>query len=331
MFVVLVTHHAIGLETSLALVAQTIKDHFAEKFAVSTLVVPEQVTFQPAAVTERMITITKPVDVVIFFERIVDHPRFWAARHRVLIPNPEWLVPHDVDSIPRLTEMWHKTHISLAILAEFFPNLRHSYIGFTSPDLSGNASDFDRFIHSRGKSDQKQTEVVLAAWQKHPEWPDLSVHSYVNNPAFLEFPEWLRWKNMRMKYCLMSTEEYRSEVTQAGVHLCPSSVEGFGHYINEARSMGALIVTTDAAPMNELINDSCGVLVAPVRTEKQNFGVRHIIDEAGFEKAIQTVLGMPIDRRKALGANARRRYVHERERFQSELINQFLRLAPLQS
>jgi glycosyltransferase involved in cell wall biosynthesis len=130
---------------------------------------------------------------------------------------------------------------------------------------------------------------------------------------------------------MMSTEEYRAEVTRVGVHLCPSSVEGFGHYLNEARSMGALIVTTNAAPMNELVDDTCGVLIAPVQTEKQNFGIRHIIDVAGFERAIQTVLQMPIEQRRVLGANARRRYVTDRERFRDELINQFLRLAHLLS
>jgi hypothetical protein len=59
--------------------------------------------------------------------------------------------------------------------------------------------------------------------------------------------------------------------------------------------------------------------------------MRHIIDVAGFERAIQTVLQMPIEQRKVLGANARRRYVTDRERFRDELTNQFLRLAHLLS
>lgn len=327
MFVVLVAHHTQGLKTDLAVVAQTIKNHFAERIEVGTLIVPEQFTFQPAATNERLISIPRPVDAVIFFEHTVGHPKLWAARHRILVPNPEWLRQRVVDSRSRLTEMWHKTHVSLATLAGLLPNLRHSYIGFTSPDFSGNAPDFGRFIHFKGSSSQKQTDIVLAAWQKHPEWPELSVQSYVRDPAFLSFPEWLQWRNIRIKYCLMSPEEHRLEVTRAGVHLCPSSVEGFGHYLNEARSMGALIVTTNAAPMNEFIDDTCGVLVTPVRTEKQFFGVRHIIDVAGFENAIQTVLEMPIDQRKTLGANARRRYLQDRERFQTELINQVRRLA----
>lgn len=48
------------------------------------------------------------------------------------------------------------------------------------------------------------------------------------------------------------------------VHVCPSSREGFGHYINEARSVGALVVTIAAGPMNELVQDGKSGVVAPV-------------------------------------------------------------------
>lgn len=44
--------------------------------------------------------------------------------------------------------------------------------------------------------------------------------------------------------------------------LCPSIMEGYGHYINQARASGAVVVTTDANPMNELITSSeMGVLI----------------------------------------------------------------------
>ena len=39
------------------------------------------------------------------------------------------------------------------------------------------------------------------------------------------------------------------------VHICPSAREGFGHYINEARSVGAVVLTIDAAPMSEFVVD----------------------------------------------------------------------------
>ena len=59
-------------------------------------------------------------------------------------------------------------------------------------------------------------------------------------------------------------------------HLCPSEYEGFGHYINEARSTGALIISTDAAPMNELVKN--GILIKPDRFYKHHSGTMAKID-----------------------------------------------------
>lgn len=33
-------------------------------------------------------------------------------------------------------------------------------------------------------------------------------------------------------------------------------MEGYGHYINQARAFGGVIITTNASPMNELIGSS---------------------------------------------------------------------------
>jgi hypothetical protein len=38
-------------------------------------------------------------------------------------------------------------------------------------------------------------------------------------------------------------------------------VEGYGHYINEGRSVGAVVVTTDYPPMNELVSERDGFLI----------------------------------------------------------------------
>ncbi|GMF47670.1 unnamed protein product [Phytophthora fragariaefolia] len=55
-------------------------------------------------------------------------------------------------------------------------------------------------------------------------------------------------------------------LAETSFFLCPSTQEGYGHYIDQARASGGVIVTTDAHPMNELIpSKEMGVLVKTKR------------------------------------------------------------------
>jgi hypothetical protein len=47
---------------------------------------------------------------------------------------------------------------------------------------------------------------------------------------------------------------------------CCLALQGFGHYINEARASGAFIISTDHPPMNELVPAKIGLLISPDRT-----------------------------------------------------------------
>lgn len=75
-------------------------------------------------------------------------------------------------------------------------------------------------------------------------------------------------------------------------HLCPSETEGFGHYIVEALSVGAVVLTTDAAPMNELVTEERGVLIPYSHTDRQHLATRYLVDAQALEAAVSTVLAM---------------------------------------
>src|SRR5690606_34092893 len=74
------------------------------------------------------------------------------------------------------------------------------------------------------------------------------------------------------------------------IHLCPSEAEGFGHCIAEAMSCGAVTLTTDAPPMNELITPERGVLVNYNRTTKQRSGANYYVDPVDLERKIHDIL-----------------------------------------
>jgi glycosyltransferase involved in cell wall biosynthesis len=69
---------------------------------------------------------------------------------------------------------------------------------------------------------------------------------------------------------LIDAPRLRDMQGSAFMHVCPSVREGFGHYINEGRAVGALVVTTDHPPMNELVQPQTGLLVPTEFTKSED-------------------------------------------------------------
>jgi glycosyltransferase involved in cell wall biosynthesis len=67
----------------------------------------------------------------------------------------------------------------------------------------------------------------------------------------------------------LTESEYENLLVNANVAICPSSKEGYGHYINEARFFKTFIITVDYPPMNELVfNNKNGILLK--KLDKKN-------------------------------------------------------------
>ena len=90
-----------------------------------------------------------------------------------------------------------------------------------------------------------------------------------------------------------------------GIHFCTSLSEGWGHYIVEAMSCRAVVVTTDAPPMSELITPARGVPVPYHHSEPRHLGTNFHADPEKLEKNIQQLLLMPTEEKATLGKHAR--------------------------
>ncbi|HKT38005.1 MAG TPA: glycosyltransferase, partial [Ktedonobacterales bacterium] len=93
-------------------------------------------------------------------------------------------------------------------------------------------------------------------------------------------------------------------------HLCPSETEGYGHYLTEAMSVGAVVITLDAPPMNELVPPDCGLLVPPsVKTGRQHLATTYFFDDHAMEAAVEQAMAMDEETLQQMGDRARAQFL----------------------
>lgn len=182
-------------------------------------------------------------------------------------------------------------------------NSKVLYIGFgnpaPAPPLNIQTKNPDMVLHVMGKSPLKNTRALVEGWlavaATATESPGDS-----KNSAFLLIIAYQRddltesffryWESLKpvsvpgppqsgilsaknkidfvkgiyLCHDRLSDAEIATLGAEAGVHACPSATEGWGQYIDEGRRAGAVVLTLDAPPMNELVTAASGVLVPAV-------------------------------------------------------------------
>ncbi|MBX3570312.1 MAG: glycosyltransferase family 4 protein [Rhizobiaceae bacterium] len=227
---------------------------------------------------------------------------FGAGQENWLIPNQERYPRRQIGRLRRLSGVFAKTRDAQRIFEGL--GVRTVYLGFTSPDRRdpGARKDWGRFFHLAGANTLKGTEDILALWATHPEWPELVLVQKADNAPKSVPP------NVTLRSGYLDDGELKRLQNACGIHLCPSRAEGWGHYIVEGLSVGAVVVTTDAAPMNELVTPESGILVPASREEPRHLGVCHFVDPTALETAIERLIRMPASEKAAIGRMGRQRY-----------------------
>ncbi|MGH8033485.1 MAG: glycosyltransferase [Luteimonas sp.] len=253
-------------------------------------------------------------DVQIFAERI--YPRMLAlARRNLLIPNPEWFAPQWTAQLPAFERVLCKTAHARTIFDGL--GVATALIGFTSDDRLDTAVSRERaFFHGAGRSSAKGTQVLMDTWRRHPEWPRLTVvqgaRSAVRGPPA---------GNIDHRIGYLADATLRQLQNAHSFHICPSEMEGFGHVLMEAMSVGAVTLTTDGAPMNELVRPDRGWLIAPVREASKNLSPRYFVDAAGIETAVAHALRASDDALAAMRATARASFQRSQVEFRQRLAD----------
>ncbi|KAF1331414.1 hypothetical protein FI667_g4304, partial [Globisporangium splendens] len=278
--------------------------------------------------------VTMPPSVIdIYLERHpVDkkyYPHFQFPQDKAIwmMQNVEFFDRHELKN-PTVGVMIVKNRIGLKKVLEYRHRHQLSYSVFYTKHTSADVyqpeieRDWTSFLHLAGWSPFKNTRVILVAWSKHPEWPKLvlrvikaDICQWIED-TFGKEDEW-RLANVDYK-CGSEPLDMKNELqNRIGLHLCPSETEGFGHYINEARSVGALILTSNAAPMNELVDEKSGVLVGKPhewwwQTKGDLFMPLAQVDIEDIEQGVEQILLMSIEERQRMGRRARSKFLEDR-------------------
>jgi glycosyltransferase involved in cell wall biosynthesis len=96
----------------------------------------------------------------------------------------------------------------------------------------------------------------------------------------------------------------------------------------EAMSCGAVVITTDGAPMNELVARDRGVLVRTARAEPMRLGTSHFVDPDDLDRQIARVIAMRIEERQAIGDQARRWYRAQCAAFRAAMETFLIEIRP---
>ena len=282
--------NGVGLDRDVDLINKTLSS--TEGFDVTVS------HYRSISLLRRLFPPPQKYDVNIFLERI--YPRwFGSARANILIPNKEHFPHRLIGNLKYIDHIFCKSRHAKEIFEKHHQSVR--FTGFTSTDLLDKdvAPDYQKFLHLAGRSTQKGTATILELWKNNPSWPQLTiVQCKENAPA--EVPD-----NVRLITEYIPHEEIKQLLNSHGVHLCTSSSEGWGHYIVEAMSCKAVVVTTDGPPMNEIISPERGILVPWYRQEPRHLGTDWHINPDKLEQNINKLLIMPGETKQRYGQKAR--------------------------
>jgi glycosyltransferase involved in cell wall biosynthesis len=177
-------------------------------------------------------------------------------------------------------------------------------------------------FHLGGRSINKGSQPLLDLWLRKPHWPALTLvqRAKLQRPAHL--PD-----NLRLIDDYLDDAELQRLQNQHLFHLCPSETEGFGHHLVEGMSVGAVVLTTDAPPMNEMVAADCGVRAAYSRTGVQRLATTYFVDPIALETGVERLLALSVEERRARSEAARAWWEANDRAFQQRLSDAVAALA----
>jgi glycosyltransferase involved in cell wall biosynthesis len=266
-------------------------------------------------------------DVNLFVETIAA-ALFPFAKQQWFIPNQEWFAPWDhAHSIQKLDRILCKTQDAVKIMKDLYPaqQNRVQYIGFESRDLYDPSIARQRkFLHVAGQSRYKNSPAVAYAFAKCFDDSDIKDRrELVFVGAYPEECQFAR-ESKNVRYIQRASEtEIKQLANECQFCIMPAGAEGWGHVIHEALGCGAVVITTDFAPMNEFAGCPKELYVKPQRDIQELAARRAMVGAYEVADAIRRAWALTPDQIAAIQTKARVAFLAEkkdfRERFKAVL------------
>lgn len=302
-----------------------------------------------------IITWNKLIPKNITHKIVIEHltpdiVKFSPKAKLIYIPNLEFLTDWDIKLASKADVILAKNEQTNRFLKSKFTNTIYSK--FTSLCAESKAQkDFNMVAHFAGSSFLKGTDLLVDYWLKNDGFlkinPKLILIITFNpqNNKYMNF--WkklnpkvkksirgrpLKCENVHNIYMVkrLNDLDYAYYREKAGFYICPSLMEGFGHYINEGRCNSSVTITTNAPPMNELIRDPRRLIKVSKSTPSFRYmswfkylykgpARANIIDFADFTKKMNYILSLPPRELNKIALRDYREFVRDREHF-TEII-----------
>ena len=260
-----------------------------------------------------------------FFLELPNPLLIHSGKINILIPNDEWFFKDWLVYLNQFDEIWCKTKLALTNFTDLIANsnlnmnTQVKYISWTSLDRHSlkYQKKYDEYLHVAGKSILKGTQHLINCWR--PEYPTLHIIYNRENHQF-QIPE--DTTNITCQTQRLSDEDLVKNMNTYGIHICPSEAEGFGHYLNEARSCSSVVLATGADPMSSFTTEVGRIKVKETIEMGKTLGIRQIFCETHLEKVIKTITDYSTSQLQEVGRQARQNYINDNKTFRSLLAEQ---------
>ena len=204
----------------------------------------------------------------------------------------------------------------------------------TANNKAGGNTNLFKYWKSLKPKLKPLPEIVLKKWE---EWKQIT---HMNNTTLPNF-ETIDYSSVYFCNTVLDYSIIQFLQSVVEVHMCPSLIEGWGQYIDEGRRAKAVVLTLDAAPMNELVKDgTTGILVKaskgpPMRQLLPPGWTQYFTKNKDYNKFLYTtyktnindlyngisrILKMSPESKRQLGVNALKQSQYDYTTFKKQFI-----------